>query len=308
MKRGTVAVLLAAMLFSAVACTPMNGSPVLSESASSVPTEEDTVLTERTEETVSDSLESEVPPTPHTYFCVGFTEAARGETVSVTLYGCRPGERIVCRVRYISGWSNTKGLGLGVADEKGQITWTWMIGGSVKTGEGSVLYLMDENGDEIGSFPFTVTETEKETEAGIESGTGTDTDLETGTETDAEIETETESESDTEAETDLPEVEYRTVLLVGGMTATVFDGAGRGTTVTVTLTGAVPGKTYTCKMSTKSGQSTAAGLGEAVADATGTVSWTWRLGSRLSLDFAPTVTVTDRETNEIISFTFQLTE
>lgn len=234
----------------------------------------------------TDSTEQSGASRCRTYACTTFTEAARGETVSVTLSGCLPGERLVCRARYASGWSDTKGLGLGIAGADGQIVWTWTIGASVNTGDGAEVFLIDENGDVILSFRFTVTEKQTETEP---DGTETDTSDEPGSGTE-------------------PVIRYRTEQTAEGMTVTVFDEAGRGSTVTVKLCGATPGSTYSCTMICKSGPSDAEGLGDAVADEDGEVVWEWRIGARLSLDYQPTVCITGSGLEDGFSFCFTVLE
>ena len=95
----------------------------------------------------TESKDSSFPETTHrAYAYTSFDRAERGETVSVTLSGCNPGERAVCRMKTASGWSNAKGLGLGTADKNGRITWVWRISAGVKTGDGFRVYLISEDG------------------------------------------------------------------------------------------------------------------------------------------------------------------
>lgn len=256
-------------------------------------TSHDATETERfslREEPTQEASETSPPhPSEETrreYAYTTFSEAERGETVSVTLSGCMPGERAVCRAKYTSGWSDAKGLGLGIADADGLIVWTWAVGASVKTGEEAEVFLINADGEVIGSFPFTVTEKQTETDPD-------------GTETD----TADEPESGTE-----PVIRYRVEQAAEGMTVTVFDEAERGSTVTVRLCGATPGSTYSCTMTCKSGPSDAEGLGDAVADEDGEVVWEWRIGARLSLDFQPTVCITGPGLEDGFSFSFTVLE
>lgn len=252
----------------------------------------------------TESKDSSFPETTHrAYAYTSFDRAERGETVSVTLSGCNPGERAVCRMKTASGWSNAKGLGLGTADKNGRITWVWRISAGVKTGDGFRVYLISEDGGLIADFPFRVVDGQEsgagtETEQPSETGTGART--ETGTETASGRKTETEAGTETVRDS----VTYRQEALPGGMTVTVFDEAERGATVTLRLTGAIPGATYTCRMLCKSGASSAAGLGQAAADANGIVTWTWRIGSRLSTSYQPTVEVTGKGIDGTFRFRF----
>lgn len=333
MRAGSV-LLLAAVLFCGASCGVLRGG---AETGTGKYAGVSVTESER------DSSLSETAHRAYAYTM--FDCAGRGETVSVTLSGCNPGERAVCRMKTSSGWSSAKGLGLGTADENGRITWTWRISAGVKTGDGFRVYLISEDGGLIADFPFRVvdgqesgTETEcgteaeqpSETECGTEPETAPDPETETepvretekGTETEAETkrppQTETESRTETgssagtdrpeettgETETDRTSVSYRTETLPGGMTVTVFDQAERGAKVTLRLTGAVPGATYTCRMLCKSGASSSKGLGQAVADANGVVTWTWRIGTRLATSFQPTVEVSGKGIDGTFRFRF----
>jgi len=52
---------------------------------------------------------------------------------------------------------------------------------------------------------------------------------------------------------------------------------------------ASPNTDYTCEVEYKSGMSTADGLGTKRSDANGNVSWKWKVGTRTSLNYTPTI-------------------
>ena len=66
------------------------------------------------------------------------------------------------------------------------------------------------------------------------------------------------------------------------------DTVGRGEYAYIKIQGA-PNTDYDCEVEYKSGMSTAQGLGVKQSDANGNVAWKWKVGSRTSLDYTPTI-------------------
>ena len=66
------------------------------------------------------------------------------------------------------------------------------------------------------------------------------------------------------------------------------DTVGRGEYAYIKIQGA-PNTDYDCEVEYKSGMSTAQGLGVKQSDANGNVTWKWKVGSRTSLDYTPTI-------------------
>ena len=66
------------------------------------------------------------------------------------------------------------------------------------------------------------------------------------------------------------------------------ESVGRGERAFIEIQGA-PNTDYTCDVEYKSGYSTADGLGTKQSNAKGVVRWTWKVGSRTSLDYTPTI-------------------
>lgn len=66
------------------------------------------------------------------------------------------------------------------------------------------------------------------------------------------------------------------------------DTVGRGEYAYIKIQGA-PNTDYDCEVEYKSGMSTAEGLGVKQSDGNGKVSWKWKVGSRTSLDYTPTI-------------------
>lgn len=62
----------------------------------------------------------------------------------------------------------------------------------------------------------------------------------------------------------------------------------RGSYAYIKIQGA-PNTDYDCEVEYKSGMSTADGLGTKRSDGNGNVSWKWKVGSRTSLDYTPTI-------------------
>ena len=66
------------------------------------------------------------------------------------------------------------------------------------------------------------------------------------------------------------------------------DTVSRGSYAYIKIQGA-PNTDYDCEVEYKSGMSTADGLGTKRSDGNGNVSWKWKVGSRTSLDYTPTI-------------------
>lgn len=66
------------------------------------------------------------------------------------------------------------------------------------------------------------------------------------------------------------------------------DSVSRGSYASIEIKG-TPNTTYTCNVRYKSGMSTAQGLGEEQSDAQGYASWRWKVGTKTSLDYTPTI-------------------
>ncbi len=66
------------------------------------------------------------------------------------------------------------------------------------------------------------------------------------------------------------------------------DTVKRGSYAYIKIQGA-PNTDYDCEVEYKSGMSTADGLGTKRSDGNGNVSWKWKIGSRTSLDYTPTI-------------------
>lgn len=62
----------------------------------------------------------------------------------------------------------------------------------------------------------------------------------------------------------------------------------RGSFAFIEISG-MPNTDYTCDVEYKSGMSTADGLGTKRSDANGRVSWRWKVGTRTSLNYTPTI-------------------
>ena len=66
------------------------------------------------------------------------------------------------------------------------------------------------------------------------------------------------------------------------------DTVKRGSYAYIKIQGA-PNTDYDCEVEYKSGMSTADGLGTKQSDGNGIVTWKWKVGSRTSLDYTPTI-------------------
>lgn len=67
-----------------------------------------------------------------------------------------------------------------------------------------------------------------------------------------------------------------------------------------------PSTDYTCEVEYKSGPSTADGLGTKRSDANGLVKWSWKVGTRTSLNYTPTITISGG--GDSVSVDFEVTE
>ena len=79
------------------------------------------------------------------------------------------------------------------------------------------------------------------------------------------------------------------------------DVVGRGERASIKIQGE-PNTAYTCNVEYKSGLSTAEGLGEKQSDAEGYVSWSWKVGSKTSLDYKPTIMISGGGDSISVSF------
>ena len=83
------------------------------------------------------------------------------------------------------------------------------------------------------------------------------------------------------------------------------DSVGRGERAFIEIQGA-PNTDYTCDVEYKSGPGTADGLGTKQSDSEGVVRWTWKVGSRTSLDFTPTIYISGG--GDSVSVDFEVTK
>lgn len=83
------------------------------------------------------------------------------------------------------------------------------------------------------------------------------------------------------------------------------ESVGRGERAFIEIQGA-PNTDYTCDVEYKSGYSTADGLGTKQSNAKGVVRWTWKVGSRTSLDYIPTIYISGG--GDSVSVDFEVTK
>ena len=83
------------------------------------------------------------------------------------------------------------------------------------------------------------------------------------------------------------------------------ESVGRGERAFIEIQGA-PNTDYTCDVEYKSGYSTADGLGTKQSDSEGVVRWSWKVGSRTSLDFTPTIYISGG--GDSVSVDFEVTK
>lgn len=81
--------------------------------------------------------------------------------------------------------------------------------------------------------------------------------------------------------------------------------ARRGSFAFIEIQG-LPNTDYTCEVEYKSGPSSADGLGTKRSDASGVVSWRWKVGTRTSLSYIPTIYI--QGGGDSISVDFEVTE
>ena len=79
------------------------------------------------------------------------------------------------------------------------------------------------------------------------------------------------------------------------------DVVGRGEYASIKIQGA-PNTAYTCDVEYKSGPSTAKGLGEKQSDGEGYVSWSWKVGTKTSLDYTPKIMISGGGDSISVSF------
>ena len=82
------------------------------------------------------------------------------------------------------------------------------------------------------------------------------------------------------------------------------DSVSRGAYAFIKIQGA-PNTDYDCQVEYKSGWSEASGLGVKQSDANGIVSWKWKVGTRTSLDYTPTIYISGG--GDSISVDFEVT-
>ncbi len=83
------------------------------------------------------------------------------------------------------------------------------------------------------------------------------------------------------------------------------DSVRRGAYAYIEIQGA-PNTDYTCEVEYKSGMSEASGLGTKSSDANGNVSWKWKVGTRTSLNYTPTIYIDGG--GDSVSVQFDVTE
>lgn len=83
------------------------------------------------------------------------------------------------------------------------------------------------------------------------------------------------------------------------------DSVSRGAYAFIKIQGA-PNTDYDCQVEYKSGMSEAAGLGTKRSDGNGIVSWKWKVGSKTSLDYTPTIYIDGG--GDSISVDFEVTK
>ena len=83
------------------------------------------------------------------------------------------------------------------------------------------------------------------------------------------------------------------------------ESVGRGERAFIEIQGE-PNTDYTCDVEYKSGPSTADGLGTKQSNAKGVVRWTWKVGSRTSLDYIPTIYISGG--GDSVSVDFEVTK
>lgn len=216
------------------------------------------------------------------------SEYRLGESVTLSIKGA-PYTVYTLKVRYKSGYSKAKGLGDAQTDGSGIASWSFKISTNAD--------ITFEPWFEIVCSGVTIKKPFK-----LIDGNKSDE-----TSSPADKTQETTAQPVKPAETiphtkpaDTPTVSAASLQFIG-----VRNSYSRGETVTITVKGK-PNTVYILKVRYKSGYSSAQGLGEAQSNASGEVSWTFKIGSRADLDFKPTIEVSGG--GETITHSFSVTE
>ncbi len=112
----------------------------------------------------------------------------------------------------------------------------------------------------------------------------------------------------TQQPTPTPEPVTKAAPVTRNVTITILDysdSVRRGAYAFIEIHGA-PNTDYDCAVEYKSGMSTASGLGTKRSDSEGIVSWRWKVGSRTSLNYTPTIYVDGG--GDSVSVSFDVTE
>ena len=128
-----------------------------------------------------------------------------------------------------------------------------------------------------------------QTDEPTEAQPATQTPTEAPTATPTPMPTPTKTPKPTATPTPIPTATPKTVTRWMGITILDYsDTVSRGSYAYIKIQGA-PNTEYDCEVEYKSGMSTADGLGTKQSDGNGIVSWKWKVGSRTSLDYTPTI-------------------
>jgi len=155
-------------------------------------------------------------------------------------------------------------------------------------------------------------ETEESLETASASPTPTSTPTPTATPTASPTATSTPKPTATPRPTENPTPTPQTaskvapVTLAAGITIIDYsDSVSRGAYAFIKIQGA-PNTDYDCEVEYKSGMSEADGLGVKRSDGEGYVSWKWKVGTRTSLDYTPTIYIDGG--GDSISVDFEVTK
>lgn len=215
----------------------------------------------------------------------------RGESVTLTVRGA-PDTVYTLKIRYKSGYSTAKGLGEARSDADGLVSWTFKISSNADTSFEPWFEVAGGGVTATAGFRLTDSDENSETESNpAENKPAEPVPVKAA----AEIPVTTAAETEP---SQVPEQESGGIISFAG----VKDAYSRGETVTVTVIG-LPDTMYTLKVRYKSGYSTAKGLGEARSDASGTVSWTFKIGNRTDTGFMPWLEVTGGGVTAVHYFT-----
>ncbi len=236
-------------------------------------------------------------------------EYQRGESITLSVVG-KPNTVYVLRVRYKSGYSSAKGLGYALSDELGYALWTFRIGNA--SSDDFVPYFEVTGGGETIKHSFRISDKSEKQKTAPETAVLAPLAVLAPEAKNEAAESEPVTEASTPAETDQPDTlpqakEFETGSETKTITATETKPAQQpaapiefidvkteyrlGETVTLAVRGA-PNTIYTLKVRYKSGYSTAKGLGEAKSDASGYVSWTFKISPNADVTFEPWFEVT----------------